>query len=220
MPHASHPFTSVNDDNIEKVKKIVLENRVGIREVAEAPNIIYGQTQHIVVHVLGVKRVAARLVLKDLNFFQKERQIVVAKEMLANVADDPTFIKRIITGNEKWVYEYDVETARQFSKWRTENEPKPKKLRQSRLKIKVMLIVFFDYRGVVHHEFVPECQTVNQEYYLPVLRRLRKEIRRKRPDLWVDNSWIFHRDNAPSHSSLIPTEFLAKHATKVIDQPP
>ena len=54
LPHASRPSTSVNDDNIEKVEKIVLENRrVGIREVAEAHNISYGSTQHIVVHVLG-----------------------------------------------------------------------------------------------------------------------------------------------------------------------
>ena len=88
-----------------------------------------------------------------------------------------------------------------------------------------MLIVFFDYRGVVYHgmvyhEFVPEGQTVNKEYYLAVLRRLREAIRRKRPDLWAENSWIFHHDNAPSHSSLIVTEFLAKHETKVIAQPP
>ena len=61
LPHASRPSTSVNDDNIEKVKKIVLKNRrVGIREVAEALNIFYGSTQHIVVHVLGMKRFAAR----------------------------------------------------------------------------------------------------------------------------------------------------------------
>ena len=52
LPHASRPSTSVNDDNIEKVKKIVIENRhVGIKEVAEALNISYGSTEHIVVHV-------------------------------------------------------------------------------------------------------------------------------------------------------------------------
>ena len=81
------------------------------RYVAEALNISDGSTQHIVVHVLGMKRVAARLVPKDLNFLQKERRVEVAKEMLANVADDPTFIKRIITGDETCIYEYDVDTA-------------------------------------------------------------------------------------------------------------
>ena len=61
LPHASRPSTSVNDGKIEKVRKIVLENRrVVIREVAEALNISYGSTQYIMVHVLGMKRVAAR----------------------------------------------------------------------------------------------------------------------------------------------------------------
>ena len=116
LHHASRPSTSVNDDNIKKLKKIVLENRpVGIRKVAEALNICYGSTQHIVVHVLVMKRFAARLVPKDLNLLQKERRVEVAKEMLANVADDPTFIKRIITGDKTWVHEYDVETAQQSS---------------------------------------------------------------------------------------------------------
>ena len=61
LPHTSRPSTSVNDNDFERVKKVVLENRrVGIREVAEALNISYGSTQHIVVHVFGIKRVAAR----------------------------------------------------------------------------------------------------------------------------------------------------------------
>lgn len=59
LSHASRPSTSVNDDNMEKVKEIVLENRrVGIREIAEALNISYGSTQHILVNVLGMKRIA------------------------------------------------------------------------------------------------------------------------------------------------------------------
>ena len=54
LPNASRPSTSVNDDNIEKVRKIVLENRrAGITEVAEALNISYGSTQHIVVYFFG-----------------------------------------------------------------------------------------------------------------------------------------------------------------------
>jgi len=71
-----------------------------------------------------------------------------------------------------------------------------KKPRQSRSKVKMMLIVFFDIRGLVHHEFVPTGQTVNKEYYLAVLKRLREKIRQKRSKLWKNNSWILHNDNA------------------------
>jgi hypothetical protein len=42
-----------------------------------------------------------------------------------------------------------------------------------------MLIIFFDYEDMVHHEFVPQGQTVNKEFHLEVLRRLRESIRKK-----------------------------------------
>lgn len=55
-------------------------------------------------------------------------------------------------------------------------EPKPKKLPI----IQVLLIVFFDYR-----KFISQSQTLNEEYYLTVLRSLNEVIRRKRPDFWA-----------------------------------
>ena len=156
-----------------------------------------------VVDILGMQRVATRLVPKELNFLQKDHRKKVAEDMISQAQNDPTFMKRIITGDETWVYEYDVETSQQSSEWRLQGEPKPKKPRQSRSKIKVMLTVFFDYRGVVHSEYLPPGQIVNKDYYLGVMRRLRDAIRRKRPDLWADKNWILHHDNAPSHKAKI-----------------
>jgi hypothetical protein len=42
---------------------------------------------------------------------------------------------------------------------------------------------FFDIEGDVHHEFLCQEQTVNQWYYLKVLKLLRENVRRKRPQL-------------------------------------
>jgi len=92
--------------------------------------------------------------------------------------------------------------------------------REDRSNVKVLLTVFFDYDGVVHHEFLPEGTTVNKEYYLQVMRRLREAIRRKRPDLWKNNSWLLHHDNAPAHTSLLVRNFLAKNNTIIMPQPP
>ena len=103
-----------------------------------------------------------------------------------------------------------MHSRHQASEWRSPNEPRPKKPRRFQSKKKVMLTVFMDYRGVVHHEFLPEGQTVNKEYYLGVMRRLREAIRQKRPDLWANNSWILHHDNAPSHNAIVIHEHLAK----------
>ena len=119
-------------------------------------------------------------------------------------------LKKVITGEESWVYGYDVETKAQSSQWKHTKSPRPKKARQVRSNVKVLLTVFFDYHGVVHQEFLPQRRTVNKEYYLEVMRRLREAIRKKRPELWKNNSWLLHHENAPAHSSLLVRNFLAK----------
>jgi hypothetical protein len=88
---------------------------------------------------------------------------------------------------------------------------RPQKARQVRSNVKVMLIIFFDYEGVVHHEFV-QGQAVNKEFYVEVLRRLRESIRKTRPPSWKVKQWLLHHDNAPAHSSLV-WDFLTKTDT-------
>ena len=73
-----------------------------------------------------------------------------------------------------------------------------------------MLTVFFGSRGVVHHEYAPQDQKINKEYYLEVLHRLHNVVRCKSPDLWAAGTWQLHHDNAPAHSSQPIQTFLAK----------
>jgi len=221
LPRSGRPSTVTTVENVHKIKKLLLENRrLSLRELGAEVNISFKSVHNIMTDILGMKHVAARLVPKELSFVQKDHRMKVAADMISRASTDQTFMKRIITGDETWVYEYDMQTSQQSSEWRFENEPKPKKPRQSRSKIKVMLTVFFDYHGVVYSEFLPEGQTVNKEYYLNVMKRLRENIRRKRPDLWKDNSWFLHHDNAPSHKAIVVQEFLAKNSTNVIEQAP
>jgi len=58
----------------------------------------------------------------------------------------------VISGDETWIFQYDPETKRQSAEWHTQKSPRPKKARMSKSKIKTMLIVFFDRRGIVQKE--------------------------------------------------------------------
>jgi len=97
---------------------------------------------------------------------------------------------------------------------------KTKKARMQKSKLEMMLICFFDQEGIVHREFVPPGMTVNADVYCDVLRRLRENVRRKRPQKWQNQKLIIHNDNAPAHRSFKVSQFLAKNSTTVVPHPP
>ena len=46
-----------------------------------------------------------------------------------------------------------------------------------------------------------------------------KKVRWKWPELFADNSWILHHDNAPAHMALSVSEFLATKQITVFEHP-
>ncbi|UYV62392.1 hypothetical protein LAZ67_2000365 [Cordylochernes scorpioides] len=218
---SGRPSTSTTPEKADKVLELVREDRrITVREVAEKAGISFGSTQSIMKDILGVRRLNAVLVPKDLTFDQKNARKETASLNLEATTDDPELLKRVITGDEIWIYGFDSETTQQASEWRFKNKPRPKKARKAPSKVKVMLTVFFDYQGIVHHKFQQQGSTITADSYPGVLRRLREAIRQKRPELWRSKSWILHHDNAPAHTALKISKFLQDHSTSVLPQPP
>ena len=46
-----------------------------------------------------------------------------------------------------------------------------------------------------------------------------KKVRRKRPKLFANNSWILHHNNSPAHTALSVREFLATKQIPVLEHP-
>ena len=88
----------------------------------------------------------------------------------------------------------------------------------SKSRVKSMLIIFFDSKGIVHKEFVPPGQTVNQTFYLQVLECLRNRAVRVCRE--IANVWFLQHNNAPSHTSFAVREFLAQHNITTLPHPP
>jgi len=98
--------------------------------------------------------------------------------------------------------------------------PRPKMARQVKSNLKSMIITFFDIKGIVHKEFVPTGRTVNSGFYCEVLWRMHEKVRRQCPQLWQEQTWLLHHDNAPSHTSVLTHQFLEKNKIAVIPHPP
>jgi len=139
-------------------------------------------------------------VLKNLFVEQKANWLEICQDLQGRLKIEPNFLDKVIMGDESWVFDYDPETKWQSSEWHMKSSPRPKKACMSISKVKTMIIVFFDSRGIVHKEFVPPGLTVNHAFYKDVLERLRKWVQRVRTDIADD--WVLHHDNAPAHTAL------------------
>jgi hypothetical protein len=45
------------------------------------------------------------------------------------------------------------------------------KVRMQESRVKTVLTTFFDAKGIIHHEFVPQKQTVNGKFYKDLIKR-------------------------------------------------
>jgi hypothetical protein len=150
-PRSGRPSTSKTDDNVAKVREVIHSNRrLPVREVAEEVSISKTVCHEILTENLGMNRIAAKFVPRLLTEDQKQNRDDVSQELLDRANDDDNFLKNIITGDETWVYGYDVETKVQSSQWVSKTSPRPKKARHVRSHVKVMLTAFSDSEGVVH----------------------------------------------------------------------
>ncbi len=96
----------------------------------------------------------------------------------------------------------------------------PKKVIRNWCDKKTMLIVFFDDQGIVHVKFVPPKMIVTSNFYCGVLASLRENIRRKRPVLWKDNSYLILRDNALGHKAAHTITRMAETDMQSVRHPP
>jgi len=143
----------------------------------------------------------------------------ICSDIFQNSENDPNILENVITCDESWFFQCDPESKCQSMHWKSPSSPRQKKARHSKSKFKAMMIIFLDIRRIVHVDWVPEGQTVNQVYYKEVLTNLRERVRR-RPEIWKNGSWVLHQDNVPAHNALSVKRFLMKHTITVLEHPP
>ena len=125
------------------------------------------------------------MVPRLLNDDQKEHRMQVCQDITERLQTEPHLLRRVITGDETWIFEYDLETKCQNCQWKSLMLLRPKKARRSKSKVKVMqLVTAFAVRSIVYSEFLPQGQMISQQVYKEILQLLLRLVREKRQELW------------------------------------
>lgn len=90
-----------------------------------------------------------KFVSKLLNFDQTYHRVNIAKELLDSASDAPPLLYKshrfmVMT----WKPKLNDPNGRKLV-----HETRPQNARHVRSNVNVLLIIFFDFRGMVHHEF-------------------------------------------------------------------
>ena len=206
---------------LDKVRGLLEEdNTMCLRVISRQTGLSLRTVHDILRNKLKLQKRPAKWIPHLLNDNQKATRLCLARETLWRFTRVPTLQDRVITGDESWFSCYEPKTKMSTRAWLGRNEARPQKCVKDRYVRKVMVIVFWDSKGVIMRDFVPDGRSVNAEYYLEVMRRLRQNIRCKRPQMWRWQNFFLHHDGAPAHRADDVIDFLRDTNTGTLAHPP
>ena len=83
-----------------------------------------------------------------------------------------------------------------------------------------MLSIWWDYKGIVYFELLPNNRTINSDVYCQQLVKLEEVIKEKRSELANCKGIVVHHDNAKLFTSLVTRTKLLELDWEVMSHPP
>jgi len=110
--------------------------RERVRMIGEQLGLTHTTVHQILTNDLEMRKNCAKMVPKILSRDQKDNRRDRCLDFLEQIENDPSFLERVITVDESWIFEYDPETKRQSQEWHTSASTRQKKGRMSKSKTK------------------------------------------------------------------------------------
>lgn len=211
-PRSGRP-TVVENDEISAM--IAADRHLTTREIA-AHLCVDQSTVVRRLHALGMVSKCDVWVPHDLSEKNLMDRISISHSLLKR-NEEAAFWKRLVTGDEKWIVYNNVVRKRS---WCKPGEPPAATPKAGLHPKKVMLCIWWDWKGVVYYELLPPNQTINSDVYCRQLAKLKRALAEKRPELVNRKGVVFHHDNAKPHTSLQTQQKLVRLGWDVLPHPP
>lgn len=200
----------VTDEIVAEIDNAVRKDRRSTLDELHLsfPDISRSLIHEIVSEKLDFRKVCARWVPRELTPEHKEQRVTAAREFLDRYrTDGDAFLKSIVTGDETWVSHYTPENKRQSMQWKHLTSPSAKKFKVVKSTRKIMAFVFWDQKGILLIDFLPQGETINANRYCETLKKLRRAIQNKRRGMLTSGVCLLH-DNARPHVARSTAQLL------------
>ena len=127
-PRYGRPSLTTTPENIERAQLAIEgDRRLTVHELENDLGIPTTTVWVISNKISGMTRVCAKFIPKLLTTEQKDLHSEIAQDNLEMASDDENVLKKVITGDESWVYGYDPETKQKSSQWKRPDDHGRKK---------------------------------------------------------------------------------------------
>ncbi len=197
LQQAPRRKTGRSQANVDRIKALVsADRRVTVLSLEAQTGLPHSTIHKILKKDLKLKKKCARFVPRLLTPRHLHLCLDISTMMLRIVRERPAVLKSIITMDESWIYTYDPLSRAQSSEWLAPGEERPQIARNSCAYGKVLLVSFFDWKGLVHYEMLRN-RTVNTTRFLQILSNLQEALAARRPRRRNQ----LHMDNATPHNA-------------------
>ena len=116
-PRPGRPADVISQEMIDRVERLVLNNRrIKVAELASECGISNGSVYTIIHEHLGMSKVSARWVPRNLNMQDRQQRVESSQEFLEVYNANPEdFHTRLVTGDETWLHHWDPDTKKEHA---------------------------------------------------------------------------------------------------------
>ena len=168
-------------------------------------------------HAMGKIQKEGKWVPHELTERQMENRRATSEILLLR-HERKSFLHRIVTGDEKWIY---FENPKRKKSWLSPGEASTLTARSNRFGKKTMLCVWWDQKGIVYYELLKTGETVNGHRYRQQLINLNHALLEKRPEWDTRHERvILQHDNASCHRTSIVQDTIKTLKLDLLPHPP
>ena len=107
-----HKAFKEGQENVEDDPRSGRPISLSVRMIAEETGLNENMVHRILTEHLHMQKICAKSVPKNLSVEQKAKRLEICQDLLGRLETERIFLRKVITGDESWVFDYDSETKR------------------------------------------------------------------------------------------------------------